>query len=355
MAVLARRTLAASVLIILEVAAHTSLGRIFVFVRGGVAFDAFNLFMLARQHKTGHSMVEVGIFPIVLGVAGITGCAKFFPMMIIFEVAVHAFGGQPFEIGHKLRPGMTFGAGQFQMRAKRVKCRLGVVKLFIDTFFAIMAGAAVGGILLGMGSHERFVQFGMAISTVTGLEGFVTADMTGLANKSRTIRNFLVGGGGKTEQFVGEFVQGNIGQRGACATVFGMAFATFEHRLLVEQNSVEFMRICQFQLDIGMAAHAAILHEIPIPGRGMALITGAADLSMRADIPQQRASFRIQITRAKKPMALGKHSSCNDKECDCGGDDRRPCHAAQLIFIFHTRPCVELLFASQITYFKNVA
>ena len=87
---------------------------------------------------------------------------------------------------------MAFFTGQFQVRAKRIERRLGVVKLLVDAFFAIVAGAAIGRILTGMGRHESLVDFGMAGGAVVGGKGFVTTHVAGLADKWRTLRGFLV-------------------------------------------------------------------------------------------------------------------------------------------------------------------
>lgn len=76
------------------------------------------------------------------------------------------------------------------MRANRRKGCDGVLKLLIDTFFPIMAGATIGRIVTEVGNHESSIQLQVTVSAVAGFKGFVTIDMTGLAGERCAIWNF---------------------------------------------------------------------------------------------------------------------------------------------------------------------
>lgn len=115
-----------------------------------------------------------------------------------------------------------------------------------------------------------------------------------------------------------------------------MTVAAGQHFLLTKQNPVQFVGVGEFQLDVCVAAHAAILHKIGIPGGRVTLITGLAELSMRTDISKRRARLRIQWTRTEKTLPRVKHIPRNGEKCDYGGKDCRPCQTTRLIFNAHT-------------------
>ncbi len=70
-------------LIIFLVAAHTSCGSIFILVGHGMTAGASQIFMFADQFEAGHGMIKMGILPAFLGMAGITGGAKFVSVRVI--------------------------------------------------------------------------------------------------------------------------------------------------------------------------------------------------------------------------------------------------------------------------------
>lgn len=77
--------------IILLMAGHTSLERIFIFAVD-MAFIALHLFMLAQQFEIGLAVVEVGGFPIFLDVAlGAVGAQSAF-VLVVFLVTANTSG-----------------------------------------------------------------------------------------------------------------------------------------------------------------------------------------------------------------------------------------------------------------------
>jgi hypothetical protein len=108
MAGLAFGAFAAGVFIIFLMAAIAGVRSIFVLIRDGVTLFASGFLVLANQGETGHCMVKMGILPAILGMTGITSCAKVFPMWVNFLVTIHAFGRQRFKIGQQARACMAF-------------------------------------------------------------------------------------------------------------------------------------------------------------------------------------------------------------------------------------------------------
>ncbi len=278
--------------IILLVTAKTGGRRVVELVGGSMALFANHFFMLADQGETSHSMVKMSILPALLDMTRLTGSAQVFLVRIILEMAIGTLGGRCFEIYQQVRPTVAFGAGQFNMHANRGKGCLAVFKMLIDTFFAIMAGATIGRVFTEMGNHKSSVKLDMAVNAFAGFKNFVTIDMTVLTDKGRAFRICLVRGCGKTDQFVWKIVQGYVGQWSFCAAVFRMTLATGQHCLMVKQNTVEFMGIGKFELDVSMAAHTAVLHGIGIPGSRVTLFA-IPYLSMRTDISKQRSRLCI--------------------------------------------------------------
>jgi hypothetical protein len=183
MATLTSSAFAASVLIILLMATNAGVGSIFELIRDGMALVTSRLLMLPDQRETGDGMVEMGILPALLGMAGVAGSAKILAVWVIFFVAIHTLGRQRFKIGKGKCALMAFGTCQLRVRSKWIKRRLGMVKFLIYAFLAIMTGAAFGRICLGVGRHECFINPGMAISAVAGFKVFITGNMAGLTNK----------------------------------------------------------------------------------------------------------------------------------------------------------------------------
>jgi len=153
--------------------------------------------MLAGQLERRQVVVEFGGLPSGGGVAGAAIWPQIALMNIVFEVAVHAFCRGCFEICQGFCVQMTFGAGQFCVRALWIKGYPGVIKFFIDAFLAIMAGKAIGCVFAGMGSNESRITFGVTGSTIAGCEGFITIYVACLADKWRTIGGLFVGCGCK--------------------------------------------------------------------------------------------------------------------------------------------------------------
>jgi hypothetical protein len=302
------RPFAPDMFIVLLVAANTRRRRILEFVKCGVALFTGNIFVRASQGKTGQGVIKMGIIPALFGVAVLANDTQILSVGVVFQVAVRTAGQGCFEISQLVRPGMAPGTGQSGVRPNQHESRLCMVKMLIHALFSIVAGPAIGRILADMRRHEGLVEPLMAVSAIAGLESLVSIEMAVLADESCAIRGRFVRGGGKTEQVVREIIQPGIRQRRIRAAMFGMAVAASQYRLVVEQNPMQLMRIGQFLLDVGVTANTAILHEIGIPGRGVALITVPADLDMRADIPEQRARDGVQFSRAEKAIPLGKHN-----------------------------------------------
>ncbi len=155
---------------------------------------------------------------------------------------------------------MAFGAGHLGMHANQGKGRLGVFEMPVDTFFAIVTGATIGRVGAEVGHHESSIHLEMTIGAITGFKVFVASEMTGLTGEGCASRSFAVRSSGKPQPFVGEIVQGHLGQRGVGAAMFGVTFPTGQSGLLTKQNSMEFMRVGKFQPEIRMTAQTAILH-----------------------------------------------------------------------------------------------
>lgn len=212
MTVFANRTFAAIVFIIFLMTSNAGGRRIFELAGRGVALFASHFFMRTGQDETAQGMVKMGILPALLVMAVLANGAQLFSMRIILEMTVCAFCSHGFKIGQQARSVVASGACQFAVRANRRECCLGVLEFFIDAFFAVMAGAAIGSVCAEMGNHESPVEPDMTVGAVAGFKSFVAIHMAGLADKGRAIRDFLVGAGRKPELIVREIVQGHIGQ-----------------------------------------------------------------------------------------------------------------------------------------------